>query len=120
MPFADRFNAIWQEVIRPTVVGRGDNCLRADDVFRPGVVMVDVATRIQDAAYLIADLTGKNPNVFYELGYAHALNKSVILITQQINDVPFDLRHQRIISYSDTVAGARQLRTFLEKALETL
>jgi hypothetical protein len=120
MPFADRFDAIWEDVIRATVVAFGDVCVRADDLFKPGVVMVDVASRITQADYLIADLTGQRANVFYELGYAHALHKPVILITQEIIEVPLDVSHQRILPYTDTVAGGRQLRQSLSKCLSQL
>jgi hypothetical protein len=59
-------------------------------------------------------LTDRNPNVFYELGLAHALNKEVILLTQDINDVPFDLRHFRIIVYQDSISGADKLKSTLK------
>ena len=58
----------------------------------------------------MAELTGKNPNVFYELGLAHALNKPVILVAQTLDDLPFDLRHLRTIIYStQSVDWSKQL-----------
>jgi hypothetical protein len=120
MPFARAFDGIWTTVIQPTVISHGDTCSRADDVFTPGSVIADILASINGADYLIADLTGRNPNVYYELGYAHALGKPVILLTQQIADVPFDLKHQRLIAYSDTVAGAAALRDTLEKYLNNI
>ena len=120
MPFSSPFDGIWQQVIRPTVIGHGDACRRADDVFAPGSIIEDILTSIRQADYLVADLTGRNPNVYYELGFAHALNKLVILLTQHLSDIPFDLRSQRIIEYQDTVAGAAQLRTALERFLKSV
>lgn len=82
MPFAPAFKSIWETIIRATVVQHGDNCSRADDVFAPGAIVDDVLKSILKADYLVADLTGRNPNVYYELGFAHALKKPVILITR--------------------------------------
>jgi hypothetical protein len=71
-------------------------------------------------SFLIADLTGRNANVFYELGLAHALKKDVILITQKIEDVPFDLRHYRCIVYDNTIRGASKLESGLRGTLEDI
>ena len=120
MPFAGEFEGIWETIIRPTVEQAGDTCVRADDFFSPGVIMDDVLKRISEADYLIADLTHRNPNVFYELGIAHATKKDVLLITQEINDIPFDLAHQRVISYSDSVSGAENLRTSLIRTINSI
>jgi hypothetical protein len=120
MPFAPAFDGIWETVLRPTVIQHGDTCGRADDVFSQGIVIDDVLKCIKNADYLIADLTGRNPNVYYELGVAHALKKGVILITQQISDIPFDLKSQRVIEYSDTVAGATALRVAIQRYLAYL
>jgi nucleoside 2-deoxyribosyltransferase len=57
---------------------------------------------IHSADVLVAELTSKNPNVFYELGLAHALEKPVVLVSSNQEDVPFDLRHIRVILYDQT------------------
>lgn len=120
MPFHAALSGVWETVVRPTVLAGGDACRRADDLYEPGPVMGRLLRMIREADYLIADLTGRNPNVFYELGYAQALGKKTILLTQDLEDVPFDLRHQRVIEYSDTVAGADRLRTLLQRYLAQL
>ncbi len=120
MPFARGFDGIWETVIRPTVEHQGDTCTRADDFFAPGPIMNDIVQAITSADYLIADLTGRNPNVFYELGLAHSTGKPVILLTQDVSDVPFDLQHQRLIEYADTVAGASALRTAIQTCLTSI
>ena len=61
------------------------------------------------------DLTGKNPNVLYELGLCHGNNREVILLTQSIDDVPFDLQHWRCIVYDQSIAGAKTLKSALQK-----
>lgn len=110
MPFADRFSGIWQFVIKTTVEDLGDTCLRVDDFFTTGSILNDIFRSIEISDYIIADLTLPNPNVYYELGYSHALHKKVILITQDITSLPFDLRQQRVITYQDTALGATKLR----------
>jgi len=120
MPFTDSFDGIWENVIRVTVANHGDGCFRADDLFGPGQIMNDLIQSIRDCNHLIADLTGRNANVFYELGFAHALDKPVVLITQDLADVPFDLRHQRIIEYTDTAGGAARLARQLEKYIRNM
>ena len=115
MPFAKSFDGIWESVIRPVVTDFGDQCIRADDISNVGNILEDLTNSIRSADYLIADLTSQNANVFYELGYAHALGKPVVLLTQSAGDVPFDLRPLRVIKYSDTASGAVQLRDALNQ-----
>jgi len=63
-------------------------------------IIKDVVVGINDADFIIADLTEKNANVYYELGIAHALGKKVIMITQKIDKLPFDIQSYRAIEYS--------------------
>lgn len=120
MPFAASFDGIWSHVIKPAIAAESDSCRRADDFFTVGAVIHDVLKRIDDADYVLADLTGRNPNVFFEVGYARARSKPTILIAQDIDDVPFDLRDQRVLVYKDTAAGADELRTAIRNTVRTL
>ncbi len=114
MPFTDKLNPIYKSIIRPIIKELKLECLRADEIFTSNPIVEDICDNIKRARFLIADLTERNPNVFYELGLAHALNKEVILLAQDLNDVPFDLRHYRIIVYEDTISGADELKSKLE------
>jgi len=87
---------------------------RADDFFGAHHIMSDVWEAINSARVIIADCTGRNPNVFYEIGVAHTLGRTVILITQSGTDVPFDLQAIRFIQYEYTPRGM----TVFEKSLE--
>ena len=87
---------------------------RADDFFGAHHIMSDVWEAINSARVIIADCTGRNPNVFYEIGVAHTLGRTVILITQNGTDVPFDLQAIRFIQYEYTPRGM----TVFEKSLE--
>ena len=115
MPFSKEFDGIWEHVIKPTVLAIGDKCQRADDIFAPGAIINDVIKLIDNSDYVVADLSDPNPNVYYELGFTHAREKPAILITQRLPALPFDLRHERVIVYKDSAAGAAALKVDLER-----
>jgi hypothetical protein len=91
-------------------------CKIARDIARAGGIMSQIWDALRKADAVVADLTGNNSNVLYETGIAHALGKEVVLITQEINDLPFDLRAQRCIPYqlSALTDLERELQLFLE------
>lgn len=102
------FGAIWSDRIYKTieeiVSGTGFKCIRADMSYGR-VVLSDVWEQINRSAFLIADLTGANPNVYYELGIAHCLGKEIIPLLQRGEDIPFDQRPFRILFYEDNRDG---------------
>lgn len=73
--------------------------MRGDELFTTGSVVEQIWEQVTKSPVLLADLTGKNANVFYELGLAHAARKPVVFTASNIEDVPFDLRHLRVIVY---------------------
>jgi hypothetical protein len=95
-------------------------CMRADDIYKPTLIMSDIWNKINDAKFIIADLTDKNPNVFYELGMAHTLGKEVILVSQKEEDIPFDLRGVRTIIYEDSLTGYDYLSEQIFKYIKEL
>ncbi len=100
MPFGGKWaDDYYSEVYCPAIAKAGMIPHRADDIFAPTSVVEDIWKFTKKAKVLIADLTGKNPNVLYELGLAHAIAKPVILVTNSEEDVPFDLRAIRILKY---------------------
>jgi hypothetical protein len=120
MPFAEKYKEIYEDIIKPLVKEMGLRSLRADEIFGPGAIMEDILRLIAKARIIIADVTGRNPNVFYELGIAHTVKNDVIIITQNLDDVPFDLRHLRYIEYSQTLRGSQYLRSELKNTIESL
>jgi hypothetical protein len=90
---------------------------RADDFFGAHHIMSDVWEAINSARVIIADCTERNPNVFYEVGVAHTLGRTVILITQNGSDVPFDLQAIRYIQYEYTPRGMTVFERKLEQTL---
>jgi hypothetical protein len=93
-------------------------CHRGDKEARPGEIISHIVENLVEADISIADLSGRNPNVFYELGVRHAVNDNTILIAQSEDDIPFDLRGQRLIIYRCDFEGSVQLRTALVHAIE--
>lgn len=99
MPFDEEFTPVYDDVIRPVLEKVGFHVERADDIESQQSILKDIIERIHSSKIIVADLTTTNPNVFYELGLAHALKKSVILIAQSVEEIPFDLRSQRLLKY---------------------
>lgn len=99
MPFAGWTGSYYDSVYRPAIEAAGLEPHRADDLFTPGTIIRDIWHYTKNARLLLADLSDRNANVFYELGLAHAIAKPVILIADSMDEVPFDLRHLRVIVY---------------------
>ena len=99
MPFGEWFDKYYQEIYVPAIKDAGFEPVRADELFTTGSVVEQIWEQIEKAKLLLADLTGKNPNVFYELGLAHAARQPVVFTASNVEDVPFDLRHLRVIIY---------------------
>lgn len=122
MPFKDERNlqAVYADHIKAPLEERGFQVGRADNVYEVGDLMQQIWSNINRAAVIIADMTDKNPNVFYEVGVCHALGKSVILLSQDIDDVPFDLRSLRVIVYDYTPRGTRELEKRLMQTIDNV
>jgi hypothetical protein len=120
MPFKEDLTKIYYNIIKPVVESQNYYCKRADDFFTTNKIMDDIEKAIRSSAFIIADLTDKNPNVFYEVGMSHILEKKVILLTQSLEDVPFDLRHWRHIRYDPSERGQKKLAKKLVKTIETI
>lgn len=119
MPFDGGFNGVFT-VLQSVVSAAGMRCLRADNIWEHHVLIQDVVKLIASARIVICDLTGKNANVFYEAGIAHALGQDVILIAQHETDIPFDLRHIRYVKYLNNEEGLRVLAESVGKRLQSL
>jgi len=117
MPFAKRFDEIYRLGVKEPLERIGYTCQRVDEIQFAGNIVDEVYKGIRAASVVVADMTGKNSNVFYEVGYAHALDKTVILLTQKVDDIPFDLRSQRHIVYRRSIV---RLRDELLKTVQAL
>jgi hypothetical protein len=107
MPFKLSHSSIlWDSILKPVIEEAGFLPQRADVVHSVGQIIDDITHLLEEAHVVVADITGENPNVMYELGYAHALGKNTIIICSsdgegKIDDkVPFDIRGMRIYQYN--------------------
>ena len=96
MPFVRELEDLWQLGIRETLSDLGCICRRADALGRPGFILSQVYDEILSADLIVAEMTGQNPNVFYEVGWAHALDKPVVLCAASAEELSvFDTRAYR-------------------------
>jgi hypothetical protein len=119
MPFDAGFSSVYDS-IRLATESVEMRCRRADDIWENVAIIQDIVSLIDHSRIIVCDCTGRNPNVFYEAGIAHALGREVILITQSENDIPFDLRHLRYIKYLNNVEGRSALSVALQSRMQTI
>jgi hypothetical protein len=123
MPFAKPIGDHYQLIFEPAIKKVGLTPVRADnEIFGTGKIIDQIWVGINSAKVLIAELTNRNPNVFYELGLAHALRKPVVLVSSNESDVPFDLQHIRVIYYdvNDPFWGNKLLEKVAENVLSAI
>lgn len=119
MPFNKDFDDIYKKGIKVACQEAGAYCERVDEQLFSESILERIYNQIAKADLIISDMTGRNPNVFYETGYAHALDKQVIHLTQESNDIPFDMQHYPHIIYGGSVAKLkRELKRRVEWAVE--
>jgi nucleoside 2-deoxyribosyltransferase len=115
MPFDSKFDDVYRLGIKETATASGILAERVDEQIYSESILERIYRQIDVADFVIADMTGQNPNVFYEVGYAHAKKKICILVTQDAKDIPFDLKHHRHIIYGGSI---QSLRTQLTAEME--
>jgi hypothetical protein len=99
-PFDPEPTVVYEQLILPALEAAGYEVHRADDLGTHQNIIKDIVRSIEGAALVVADLTGPNPNVMYEVGLAHALGRPVVLVARKISEIPFDIRPYRAIPYS--------------------
>lgn len=119
MPFNDAFTDIYKLGIKKTAEEAGLRAERVDEQLYSESMLERIYRQIDAADIIVADMTGQNPNVFYEVGYAHAKGKHCILLTQNASDIPFDLKQHRHIVYGGQIVKLQgELATNLQWAAE--
>lgn len=113
MPFTEPWShRIYKKILTPILTECELNPMRADNLYGQRI-MEDIWISVNSAFVVLADVTGRNANVFYELGIAHTVGAKVILLTQEDGDVPFDIKPYRYIKYADNHDGYETLHEML-------
>jgi hypothetical protein len=120
MPFTEDWSSrVYRDLIRANVEMLGLQCLRADDL-NGQIIIEDIWIKINQCAFVIADVTNRNANVMYELGIVHTIGKPAILLTQDVGNIPFDFTHLRHYKYSDNVDGFKEMESKLPKIIKDI
>src|SRR5713101_5899627 len=119
MEFSEPYHELYREVIEKTAWDNGLVARHAGEVSGPGIILQDIIKGIETAKIVIAEITPPNPNVFYELGYAHALRKPTILLADRakLEKLPFDISGYRCLFYENSIGGKRKVEEALTKHL---
>lgn len=108
MPFSRSFDDAYRLAIKPACDAAGAYAERVDEQIFTGSILERIYNQISKADLVVADLTERNANVFYEVGYAHALGKTTVLLTRSAEDIPFDLKHYPHIVYGDRLLDLKE------------
>lgn len=119
MPFKEPWSNEIYKLIKSTIESLGFQCLRADDL-NGQIIIEDIWIKINQAGFIIADVTNKNPNVMYEVGIAHTVGRPTLLLTQNLKDISFDVTHLRHIEYKNSFSGPSELKKKLKEAITDL
>ncbi|WP_298153897.1 hypothetical protein [Flavobacterium sp.] len=118
----ERSDQVLRHIISGPAEQLGYTVIRADKISEPGIITTQIIEHIVDAELVIADLTEKNPNVFYELAIRHAIRKPLVQLIKKGEIIPFDVAATRIIQFDlhnlDSVANAKDEITSQVKSLE--
>lgn len=120
--FGNDYDILYNDVIKPICQNSNYDTIRADEVATCSAILEDIVSSIKNASVIIADITPDNPNVFYELGYAHAINKPTILLCEKSSrtKLPFDISGFRTIFYDNTIGGKKKVEEKLNEYLHNI
>lgn len=108
--------AIFRVALRPVLEGLGYTVQRPQDMSSAGSITRQLTTQLLTSDLVVADLTGLNPSVMYELGVRHAVGLPAIVLAEEGTQLPFDIRSMRTLFYRNDLRGAEELRKRLRDA----
>ena len=123
MEFSEAYDDLYSQVIKRVCEERKLEVVRADEIYGPGVIIGDVINRINQSQVIIADITPTNANVFFEVGYAFALQKPIVLLARRDNGaqaLPFDVSAFRVLFYEDSIMGKARVEEGLRRHLREI
>lgn len=121
MQLSSPYREIYEDVVKKICEEHYD-VRNAEETYGPGLIMADVARDIIESEFVVADITPSNPNVYYEVGFAHALGKEVIMVADeaQMAKLPFDVAATRVVFYENTIAGKRNFEENFRRGLTAI
>jgi hypothetical protein len=121
MQFTKDYNELYNDVIKPVCESFNLECIRADEFFTSSPIIKDIIESIKGSYIIIAEITPDNPNVFYEIGYAHAINKPTILLCDKKREkLPFDVSGFRTLFYENSIGGKTKVERDLKKFIDNI
>ena len=108
MPFKEPYNSYYTAIYKPALESASCIVSRVDDLSAPRPIILDIQESILNADLILCDMSERNANVFYELGLAHAIGKPAILVARKEDELPFDLRHVRVVVFDHSLPGWEQ------------
>ncbi|MHC4745354.1 MAG: hypothetical protein ACYS8Z_25865 [Planctomycetota bacterium] len=117
MPFDESYDEIYSKGIEEVVEEKGYRCTRVEEQYLSGQIIDAIRRNILESDIIIAEMTDRNPNVYYEVGYAHGVQKYPILLTKDAGQLPFDVDGYQRLVYE---GSSEVLRTELGKRLDWL
>ncbi len=118
--FSSPYNEVYAEVIKNVCNELNVDVLRIDESMSSGLIISDIVQAIEKSAFVIADISPTNANVFYEVGYAHGINKPTILIAERNTKLPFDLSPSRTLFYENSISGKPKLEQGLKEYISSI
>jgi len=115
MQFSDPYQQLYLDVIQPVAREFGLEAYHVGELAGPGTILNDIVQGLVESKIIIAEITPPNQNVFYELGYAHALGKPTILLAERGKQLPFDITQYRCLFYDNTIGGKKAIEQGLRK-----
>lgn len=122
-PFSDTFNKRYNDIYSPAIIDAGLKPYRVDKDPSVDVIIEEIERKIKESSLCLADISLDNPNVWYELGYALALRKNVVMICSNDRNgkFPFDIQHRNIIQYnSDSTSDYEALKSKITQKVSTI
>ncbi len=119
-PIRRKIDGLIDEVIEPVMKELGYEVEVSHRISESGTMTAAIIKRVYNSDLVIANLTGNNPNVMYEVALRHASAKPIIHITENVAELPFDVNDQRTIQYADDMFGAMELKETLKKMVKSI
>jgi hypothetical protein len=123
MQFSSPYNEVYSHVIKAVCKEMKLTAIRADELYGPEIIIKDVIDNITKSQVVIADVSPTNPNVYFEVGYALALGKPIVLMAQRRKPdepLPFDVSAFRVLFYDDSIGGKPLLEEGLRRHLREI